>query len=98
MRRLSVFTTLLALVAGLRLVPHALARVDSGGTYSVYPRVDATVIALEPQGLATIRTTKGTTYEVVQRPPWQVGDRVTCEHVAYARVPWERLDCRKVSG
>ena len=64
----------------------------------MYPRVDATVIALEPQGLATIRTTKGTTYEVVQRPPWQVGDRVTCEHVAYARVPWERLDCRKVSG
>jgi hypothetical protein len=52
---------------GLSLVPHALARIDSSGTYSVYPRVDATVIALAPQGLATIRTTNGTTYEVVQR-------------------------------
>ena len=98
MRRLYVFTTLLALVAGLRLVPHALARVDSGGTYSVYPRVDAMVIALEAQGLAIIRTTNGTTYEVVQRPRWRVGDQVACEHTAYTRVPWERLTCRKVSG
>ena len=98
MRRLYVFTTLLALVAGLRLVPHALARVDSGGTYSVYPRVDATVIALEAQGLAIIRTTNGTTYEVVQRPRWRVGDQVECEHTAYTRVPWERLTCHKVSG
>jgi hypothetical protein len=31
----------------------------------VYPRVDAMVIALEAQGLAIIRTTNGTTYEVV---------------------------------
>ena len=98
MRSFSVSLALVGLVVGVSLVPHALARTNSGGIYSVYPRVDATVIALEPQGLATIRTTKGTTYEVVQRPPWQVGDRVTCEHVAYARVPWERLDCRKVSG
>ena len=98
MRSLSVSLTLVGLVVGLSLVPHVLARTGSGGIYSVYPRVDATVIALEPQGLATIRTTNGTTYEVVQRPPWQVGDQVTCEHVAYARVPWERLDCRKVSG
>jgi len=98
MRRFSVSLTLVGLVAGLSLVPHALARMDSGGTYSVYPRVDATVMALEPQGLATIRTTNGTTYEVVQRPRWRVGDRVACEHVAYARVPWDKLDCRKVSG
>ena len=98
MRRFSVSLTLVGLVVGLSLVPHALARMDSGGTYSVYPRVDATVMALEPQGLATIRTTNGTTYAVVQRPRWRVGDRVACEHVAYARVPWEKLDCRKVSG
>ena len=99
MRRLYVYTTLLALGVGLSLVPRALARISSGGLYSVYPRVRATVLALEPQGLATIRTTNGTTYEVVQRPSWQVGDRVECEHVAiaYAHVPWERLDCQKVS-
>jgi len=98
MRRFYVYTTLLAFGVGLSLVPRALARMGGGGTYSVFPRVSATVMALEPQGLAAIRTTTGATYEVVQHTPWQVGDRVECEHVVYARVPWERLDCRKVSG
>ena len=100
MRRLYVYTTLLAFGVGLSLVPRALARMGGGGTYSVFPRVSATVMALEPQGLATIRTTTGATYEVVQRTSWQVGDRLECERVAYTRVhvPWERLDCRKVSG
>ena len=98
MRSLSVSLTLVGLVVGLSLVPHALARTGSGGIYSVYPRVDATVIALEAQGLALIRATNGTTYEVVQRPMWRVGDQVECEHTAYTRVPWERLTCRKVSG
>ena len=99
MRRLSVSTTLLALGVGLSLVPCALARISSGGIYAVFPRINATVLALEQQGLATIRTTTGATYEVVQRPSWQVGDRVACAHVAmaYAHVPWERLDCWKVS-
>jgi len=36
MRRFSVSLTLLWLVVGLSLVPHALARIDAGGTYSVY--------------------------------------------------------------
>ena len=98
MRSFSVSLALVGLVVGVSLVPHALARTGSGGIYSVYPRVDAMVIALEAQGLAIIRTTNGTTYEVVQRPRWRVGDQVECEHVAYARVPWERLSCRKVSG
>jgi len=98
MRRLVVWTTLLACGLGLNLVSRTLAHVDPGGQYSVYPRVDATVMALKPQGLATSRTSTGSTYEVVQRPSWQVGDQVTCEHMPYARVPWERLDCRKVSG
>ena len=99
MRRFSVYTTLLVLGVGLSLVPRALARISSGGLYSVYPRVRATVLALEPQGLATIRTTNGTTYEVVQHPSWQVGDQVECKRVASAhvQVPWERLDCQKVS-
>jgi len=98
MRSFSVSLALVGLVVGASLVPHARARTGSGGLYSVYPRVDATVIALEAQGLALIRTTHGTTYEVVQRPMWRVGDQVECEHVTYARVPWERLSCRKVSG
>ena len=99
MRLLAVSLTLVGLVIGLSLVPHAMARTNSGGLYSVYPRVDATVIALEAQGLALIRTTNGTTYEVVQRPPmWQVGDRVVCKHAVYTRMPWEQLDCQKVSG
>ena len=99
MRRFSVYTTLLALGVGLSLIPHARADMPSGGTYSVSPRVSATVLALEPQGLATIRTTTGATYEVVQHPSWQVGDQVECKRVASAhvQVPWERLDCQKVS-
>jgi len=98
MRSLSVSLVLVGLAVGLSLLPHALARTGSGGLYSVYPRVDATVIALESQGLAIIQTTNGITYEVVQRPMWRVGDQVECEHAAYTRVPWERLNCRKVSG
>ena len=100
MRRFSVYTTLLVLGVGLSLVPRARADMPAGGTYAVSPRVSATVLALEPQGLATIRTATGATYEVVQHPSWQVGDWVECERVAvaYVRVPWERLDCRKVSG
>ena len=98
MRHPSVCLTLVGLIFGLSLVPCTFARMDSSGNYSVYPRVDATVIALEARGLAIIRTTNGSTYEVVQRPTWQVGDQVECEHVAYTRVPWERLTCRKVPG
>jgi len=87
-----------ALVVGLSPVPRTLVRTDPGGSYSVFPRVVATVMALEPQGLVTIRTTTGATYEVVQRTPWRVGDWVEYKHVAYTRVPWERIDCRNVSG
>ena len=99
MRRFSVSTMLLALGVGLSLIPHARADMPAGGTYSVSPRVSATVLALEPQGLATIRTTTGATSEVVQHPSWQVGDQVACKRVASAhvQVPWERLDCQKVS-
>jgi len=80
-RRLSVPTTL-ALVVELSPVPRTLARTDPGGSYSVCPRVVATVTALEPQGLVTIRTITGATYEVVQRTPWRVGDWVEYKHVA----------------
>jgi hypothetical protein len=94
-RPLSVFTLLLALVVGLSHVPRATAGRNAGGNYSVYPRVVATVIALEPQGLAAIRTSEGATYEVLKGYTWRVGDTVECEYVARGR--GQALDCRKTS-
>jgi hypothetical protein len=96
-RPLFVSTALLALVVGLSLVPSTLANSGSGGNYSVFPRVVATVIALAPQGLATIRTMDGATYEVVKCTTWRVGDMVTCEYTARWRTSWQALDCRKTS-
>ena len=93
----AVFALLLALVVSLSRVPLATAGRNAGGNYSVYPRVVATVIALEPRGLAAIRTTEGATYEVLMGTTWRVGDTVECEHVARSRVPWKTLDCRKLS-
>jgi hypothetical protein len=54
-------------------------------------------MALEPRGLATIRTVDGATYEVLKGTTWRVGDTVECEHVARTRIPWATLDCRKTS-
>jgi hypothetical protein len=98
MRRFfSVCTMWLVLVVSLSHMPLATAGRNAGGGYSVYPRVVATVIALEPRGLATNRTTEGATYEVLTGTTWRVGATVECEHVARPRVPWETLDCRKTS-
>jgi hypothetical protein len=94
-RPLLVSTALLALIVGLSFVSYALALSGSGGTYSVLPRVVATVIALEPRGLATIRTMDGATYEVLTGTTWRVGDTVACEHVARWRVRWHALNCRR---
>ena len=84
------------IVKGLCHVLVSVAQISCNGFDH---RVSATVLALEPQRLATIRTTTGATYEVVQHPSWQVGDQVACKRVASAhvQVPWERLDCQKVS-
>jgi|RhiMethySRZTD1v2_1073278.scaffolds.fasta_scaffold1064714_1 hypothetical protein len=65
--------------------------------YAVYPRVVATVIALAPRGLATIRTSDGTTSEVVTGTTLRVGDTVTCEYTARGRTAWQALGCRKTS-
>jgi len=92
-----VSTALLALIVGLSFVPHVLASASSGSNYSVLPRVVATVIALEPRGLATIRTMDGATYEVLTGTSWRVGDTVECEHAARWHAPWQALDCRKIS-
>lgn len=94
---LSRCTMLLVLVIGLSSVSHAVAGRNAGGVYSVYPRVVATVIAVEPRGLAAIRTREGATYEVLKGTTWRVGDTVECEHVVRTRVPWETLDCWKIS-
>jgi hypothetical protein len=64
---------------------------------SVYPRGVATIIALAPRGLATIRTSDGATYEVVTDTTWRVGATVTCEHTASGRTAWQALDCRQTS-
>ena len=92
-----VSTTLLALVVSLSCVPRALATSASGGDYATQPRVVATVVALEPRGMAAIRTREGATYEVIKGTTWRVGDMVECEHVTRTRVPWEALDCHKTS-
>jgi hypothetical protein len=61
------------------------------------PRVVATVTAMAPRGMATIQTVDGALYEVVKGTTWRVGDTVECEQNERTRVPWEALDCRKVS-
>src|SRR5262249_36818548 len=69
-----------------------------GGDYSVWPRVVATVIALAPQGMATIRTADGTMYDVIKGTRWRVGDTVECEQHPRVRMPWQAFDCWKISG
>ena len=95
--RLIVCTLVLALVVGLSHVPLATAGKDAAGSYAVYLRVVATVITLEPRGLALIRTPEGATYEVLKGTTWRVGDTVECDPVARTLVPWETLNCRKSS-
>jgi hypothetical protein len=63
----------------------------------VLPRVVATVMSLDPRGLATIQTIDGARYEVVTGTGWRIGDTVECEHNERTRVPWETLGCRKAS-
>ena len=88
--RLIVCTLVLALVVGLSHVPLATAGKDAAGSYAVYPRVVATVITLEPRGLALIRTPEGATYEVLKGTTWRVGDTVECDPVARTLVPWDK--------
>ena len=97
MRRPYVSLGLLALVVGLSLGSLALAPSPSGGGHSTLPWVAATVIALEPRGMATTRTVDGMTSTVIKETTWRLGDTVACEHVVRTRVPCETLDCRKTS-
>ena len=65
MRCLSRSLGFLACVVGLSLGSLAMAHEGGGsGGYAVWPWVVATGVAVEPRGLAIIRTRDGTTYEV----------------------------------
>jgi hypothetical protein len=90
----SVCPLWLALVVGLSHVPCATAGRNAGGNYSVFPRVIATVLTVEPRGLAVIQTREGATYEVRKGTTWQVGDPVECEYATR----WRVLNCRKTSS
>jgi hypothetical protein len=95
-----VTCVLVPFLASLSLASLAVAQDSAVGRYSVYPRVVATVLTLEPRGLAIIQSSDGTRYEVVRRTGWRVGDTVTCEYAASERPSapaWQRLDCRKES-
>ena len=93
MHRSWVPTALLTFVLSLSRGSLALASRDH--PESVLPRVVATVLALDPRGLATIQTVDGARYEVLTGTGWRVGDTVTCEHIARTHVKWEALNCRK---
>jgi len=96
MNRPLVYPTLLTLFLGLNHVPLTMA---AGGPHeSAQPRVVATVIALGPRGMATIRAADGTLYTLLKGTTWHVGDTVECEHRDSAgEPPWHALDCRKIS-
>ena len=96
MNRPLVYPTLLTFFLGLNHVPLAMA---ARGTHeSAKPRVVATVIVLEPRGMATIRAADGTIYTLIKGTTWHVGDTVECEqHDSMGVPPWQALDCRKIS-
>jgi hypothetical protein len=76
------------------LVPITHATDSSSGPPS--PQLVATVMVLEPRGLALIQTAAGATYEVIKGTAWHTGDTVEC---AQYDVPhgaeWQALDCWK---
>ena len=96
MARSSVYPILLALGLGLSLVSMAPARIIHDD--SPLPRLVATVIALAPRGLATLRSVDGALYQVITGTGWRVGDTVECEQYN-VRTPHTQLqlDCHKVS-
>jgi len=96
MNRFVVSVVLVMLCVGLRSVPHAVASREA--PESVQPRMIATILALTPQGMATIRDADGTLHAVVKGTTWHVGDTVVCEHRdSMGLPPWQMLDCRKIS-
>jgi hypothetical protein len=81
---------------GGSLVPAAWAEGESHQL--VLPRLMATVIAVEPHGLATIQTGAGAVRQVSRGGGWQVGDRIACEqYEGVSPAVWLTLDCQKAS-
>jgi len=68
MARLAVSIMLLALGLGLSFVSRAPARIIHDD--SPLPRLVATVIALAPRGLATLRSVDGALYQVLTGTGW----------------------------
>ena len=94
--RWAILIGLVLASGGGYVVSWALA--DGDGNYLVLPRLMATIIALEPYGLATIQTRTGAVRQVVRGSRWQVGDLIACEqYEGQSLAVWWTLDCRKAS-
>ena len=94
--RWAILIGLVLASGGGHCVSRALAEGD--GNYLVLPRLMATIIALEPQGLATIQTRTGVVRQVLRGSGWQVGDLIACEqYEGQSLAVWWTLDCRKAS-
>jgi hypothetical protein len=90
------YPLLLTLCVSLSVVSLALARHDRD--QSTLPRMVATVTALDPRGLATLRAADGALYQVITGTGWRVGDTIACERYDRRTLFDEvQFDCRKVS-
>jgi hypothetical protein len=88
---------LLPLLLGFGLASQTAIASNKTPSSPAKPRVVATVMSLDPRGLAMIQTVDGARYEVLTGTGWRVGDTVACEQNERTRVKWEVLDCRKIS-
>jgi hypothetical protein len=86
---------LITLLLGLGLASQTAVANNKTPSRPAKPRVVATVMSLDPRGLATLQTVDGARYEVLTGTGWRVGDTVACEHNERTRVKWEALNCRK---
>ena len=86
---------LITLLLGLGLASQTAVTNNKTPSRPAKPRVVATVMSLDPRGLATLQTVDGARYEVLTGTGWRVGDTVACEHNERTRVKWEALNCRK---
>jgi hypothetical protein len=99
MKRIYGRICLLAVLLGLGLTSSAADRRRLwGDDDSIYPRIVASVTAIDRRGLAKIQTRDGAIYEVVRGTGWRIGDTVECERGDRQRYPlWKAIDCHKVS-
>jgi hypothetical protein len=92
LRRALVISLILLSGGGAVVRP---AKAEGSRNQLVLPRLTATVVALDPHGLATVQTEDGAIRQVVRASRWQVGDQVTCEqYTGESPASWWTLDCR----